>query len=143
MAKRKGKRRSTKKYPTIHAQGPASWIEFSIPTWNESRDAINHIRKETRGMLRREVDAEKQDRVTPAEGVSPEEAETALVDMIWELACSKFVDWNWADEEDNSLPAMTDMDPGDLLQTELGVVLEITQDLFGIKDLEEEGKAQR
>ena len=143
MAKRKGKRKSTKKYPTVNAQGPASWIEFGIPTWNESRDAINHIRKETRGMLRREVDAERKSRVTPIEGFLPEEAESALVDMIWELACSKFLEWNWTDEEGSDLPAMTDMDPGDLLQTELGVVLETTQDLFGIKDLEEEGKARR
>lgn len=143
MAKRKGKRKSTVKYPTIKAQGPSSWVEFDVPTWEEARDAINHVRKEGRGMIKRHFDTEKGVRLEPTENFLPEEAEAALVDMLWELTVSKFRDWNWCDDEGNDLPPASEMDPGELLQTELGVVLELTQDLFGIKDLEEEGKARR
>lgn len=142
MAKRKGKRKTSIKYPTIKVQGPSSWIEFNYPTWEESRTAINHIRQETRGIIRREVDIERGNIIRPVEGFEVGDAETALVDMIWELACSKFADWNWVDGEDTLLPPMNEMDPGELLQPELGVILELTQDLFGLKDLEDEGKAR-
>lgn len=143
MATRKGKRKTTIKYPTVKAQGPASWIEFVIPTWDVSRDATNHMRKESRTLFKREIDTVTGSSVKAGEGFKPEEAEGALVDMLWELVVSKFHAWNWCDDEGNDLPPAPEMDPGDLLQTELGVILEIVQDLFGIKDLEEEGKARR
>lgn len=143
MAKRKGKRRTTTTYPTIKGQGVSSWIKFIIPTWEEARDAITLIRVESRTMVKQQTDAEGILQTVPAGTFKPEEAETALVDMLWELAVSKFESWNWCDVDGKDLPALPQMNPGDLLQTELGVVLECVQDLFGIKDMEEEGKARR
>ena len=143
MAKRKGKRRTTTTYPTTKAQGASSWIKFNIPTWEEARAALTHIRVESRGIVKQQSDAEGRVTTVPIETFKPEEAETALVDMLWDLAVSKFHSWNWCDEDGNDLPPAPEMDVGDLLQTELGVVLECAQDLFGIKDLEEEGKARR
>ena len=145
MTKRrsKGKRKSTHKYPTIKVQGASSWIEFNIPTWAESRDAINEVRTNTKSLITREIDIERGTVIRPSADIDIGDAETALVDMIWTLAVNKFNTWNWVDNDGNFLPPMNEMDPGDLLQPELGAILEITQDLYGLRDLEEEGKARR
>ncbi len=139
---RKGKRKSTRKFVTVEVQGPASWVEFKIPTWNESRDAVQGVRKDAKKYIRREVDKEHGVRIVPQEDVDVDEAETALVDMLWELASAKFVAWNWVDDDGELLPSLPEIDPGDLLGPEMHKILNIVQSLYGITDEDDEGKVR-
>lgn len=134
-----GRRKTTHKYVTARAQGPQSWIEFKIPTWAESREAINSMRDDARSLIQRDSGSLA---LLPKEDQELGDVENQLVDMIWGLATAKFHDWNWCGEDGEPLPPMNEMEPGDLLQPELGLILEITQDLYGLRDLDEAGKAR-
>lgn len=135
----KGQRKSTRKYVTAEVQGPSSWIEFRIPTWQQSRDAIKHVREDARKYIQMDVSSDRDVVVRPAADVDLDDVETALVDMLWQLAVDQFVDWNWVDENGEFLPPLPEMQPGDLLGPEVQKVMALMQRLFGIAS-DEEGK---
>lgn len=141
MAKRSagvGRRQNTKKYPTPAVQGPRSYISFYKPTWEEIRQAVDDIREKTKKYI--DVTAEQPIRRTKAQTMADEatEVESSLSEMLWDLACEKFHEWNWADEEGEPLPNLPDLEMGELLGDEVRDIFRAVQKLY-MMDEEEEG----
>jgi hypothetical protein len=135
----KGQRKNTRKFVTVEVQGPASWVEFRIPTWKQSREAIKHVREDARKYIQRDVGRDRDVVLRPTADFEVDEVEAALVDMLWQLAVEQFVDWNWVDDNGELLPPLPEIDLGDLLGPEVQKIMKIMQSLFGISE-DDEGK---
>ena len=116
------KRQNTRKFVSTAIQGPASYISFFKPKWQEIRDAADDLRA-TSDVIRTEegrIDAGK--------------AEEELSANLWGLATSKFEQWNWIDDDGEDLAPMTEIEAGSLYGDEIDFVFNCVQRLYMLQE---------
>lgn len=134
MAKRQagGKRQSTKKFPTP-VQGPRAHITFRKPTYGEIRTTVDEVRAKTKKYLAATV--RKEETI----GEEASEVESTLSEALWDIACDKFVEWNWSGDEGEPLDDLPLFEVDALLGEEVQTIFDIIQQLYMMTDTEEEG----
>jgi hypothetical protein len=136
MAKRStavGKRQSVKKFSTP-VQGPRAYVTFRKPTYGEIRITVDEVRAKTKKYLAATV------RKTASVGEEAGKVESTLSETLWDIACDKFVEWNWADDEGELLGELPLFDVEDLLGEEVQTIFDIIQKLYMMSDTDEDSE---
>lgn len=135
MAKRStavGKRQSVKKFKTP-VQGPRAFIIFGKPTFGEIRTTVDEVRAKTKNYL---TATQKQENV----GDEASETETTLSETLWNIACDKFIEWNWYGNEGEPLDDLPQLNLDDLLGEEVQTIFDIIQKLYMMSDADEDSE---
>ena len=130
MAKRQAavaKRQNVKKFPT-KVQGSRSYISFYKPTWGEIRMAVDIVRDRTKDYITATSALTTGEPLTA--GKEATEVENTLSSTLWDLACDKFHEWNWVDDDGVPLEALPQVNMDDLYGEEVQAVFNIVQELY-------------
>ncbi len=140
MAKRSaavGKRQNVKKFKTP-VQGPRAYIIFKKPTWGEIRETVDTVRDRTKEYVSAiaTITAGKE----VAVGDKAKDAEGVLANTLWELACGKFQEWNWVNDDDEPLEDLPQVSLNDLYGEEVQAIFMIIQELYMMSDADEDSE---
>ncbi len=131
----KGSRKSVRKFLTP-VQGSRAYIVFNKPTWGEIRETVADVRKKTKKYISATIDRSKARVAEASEQAS--EVEDKLSTTLWDLACERFKDWNWVDDDGNLLDPLPEVEVDDLYGDEVQEIFEAVQKMYMMSD-EDEG----
>ena len=139
MAKRiaKGSRENTRRFSTP-VQGPRAYIVFNKPTWGEIRETVADVRKKTKKYISATVDR-SEGRVAESSEIAGD-TEEKLSTTLWDLACTRFSEWNWVDDDGELLPPLPQVELDDLYGDEVQAIFDAVQRMYMMSDEDEEAE---
>ncbi len=133
----KGSRKSIRKFKTP-VQGARAYIVFDKPTWGEIRETVADVRTKTKKYISATVDKSRARVAEASEQAS--EVEEKLSTTLWDLACSRFNEWNWVDDDGSLLDPLPQVELDDLYGDEVQAIFDAVQKMYMMSDEDEEAE---
>jgi hypothetical protein len=133
----KGSRKNTRRFSTP-VQGSRAYISFYKPTWGEIRETVEDVRKKTKKYISATVDKSRARLAEASENAS--EVEEKLSTTLWDMACDKFHEWNWVDDDGELMGPLPQLELDNLYGDEVQEIFNAVQKMYMMSDEDEKAE---